>query len=35
MSTWTASPNHYWIVDDGGSGQPEIASAPGAQNDDA
>ena len=28
-------PNHYWIVDDGGSGQPEIASAPGAQNGNA
>ena len=28
-------PNHYWIVDDGGSGQPESASAPGAQSGNA
>ena len=28
-------PNHYWIKDDSGNGQPESASAPGAQNGNA
>ena len=28
-------PNHYWIKDDSGNGQPESAAAPGAQNGNA